>query len=56
MSRLVISVPVPQVPTPLSGLAQLVSGLITMLDFLAEFLAEAERLAWQARQRYPFAD
>lgn len=42
----------PDVPSPRNGLAQLVSGLKTVLDLLAE----ADRLGGQARQRYPFAD
>jgi hypothetical protein len=42
----------PDAPSPRSGLAQLVSGLKTVLDLFAE----VDRLGGEARQRYPFAD
>lgn len=38
--------------SPRNGLAQLVAGLKTVLDVLAE----VDRLGGQARQRYPVAD
>jgi len=42
----------PNTRAPRTGLAQLVSGLKSMLDLFAE----VDRQVGEARQRYPFAD
>lgn len=52
MSTLPIRAPVPAAQLPVPSFTQLVAGLRSMLDLLAE----VDRLASKARQRYPFAD